>query len=212
VVRVHCTLKSNKTNSSNKNRVPTSNSEKTVDSPGTNDKLCDFPTYSKCDISITRDVIALQCDKCISVNSWKCVDCFDLPVAAYETLMSGCGSELKWFCKSCDDMITKQCDKTQEITQSLSTLIGKSENMESALLEKVDTSVITALESRVAKVEESAALKLLEEKVEKLTHSVHGDVTALHKSLKHKQMKTEEDKDEKREIDARKNNVIVQCP
>ena len=99
MVRVHCTLKSNKTNSSNKNRVPTSNSEKTVDSPGTNDKLCDFPTYSKCDISITRDVIALQCDKCISVNSWKCVDCFDLPVAAYETLMSGCGSEslLKMF-------------------------------------------------------------------------------------------------------------------
>jgi len=123
--------------------------------------------------------------------------------------MSGRCSELKWFCKSCDDMITKQCDKLQEITQLLTTLIAKSEKMESALLEKVDTSVITALESRVAKVEESAALKLLEEKVDKLTHSVHNDVTALHKSLQHEQMKTEEDKDEEREIEVRKNNVIV---
>jgi len=60
--------------------------------------------------------------------------------------MSGRGSELKWFCKSCDDMITKQCDKLQEITQLLTSLIAKSEKMESALLEKVDTSVITALE------------------------------------------------------------------
>jgi len=67
--------------------------KKPVDSPSTNDKLCDFLTCSECDIIITRDVRALQCDRCSSVSSWKCIDCLDLPVAAYETLMSGRGSE-----------------------------------------------------------------------------------------------------------------------
>jgi len=66
------------------------------------DKGRDTPTCSGCDVVIGKNVKALQCDLCSSLNSWKCIDCLDIRLALYYALIDGQGKDLRWFCISCD--------------------------------------------------------------------------------------------------------------
>ena len=106
-----------------------------------NDKTCDkaqdLPACSGCGIVIGRDIKALQCDKCSSEDSRKCIECLDIQPSMYAFLISGHGCELRWFCKSCGDMIMGQTDKLHDIMQVLSALMTKTDRIESALSEKV---------------------------------------------------------------------------
>jgi len=44
-----------------------------------------------CGIIIGADVKALQCDRCCSVESWKCIDCLNITGDIYDSLLSESG-------------------------------------------------------------------------------------------------------------------------
>ena len=160
-------VKGQRTSSYPKNSAPGSISgrKKPPASTTSSDKTCnktqDLPACSGCGIIIGTDTKALQCDKCSSEDSWKCIECLDMQPSTYDFLISGHGCELRWFCKSCDDMIMGQTDKLHDIMQVLSALMTKTDRIESALSEKVDKCFVKDMESRIANVEESAG-KLIE--------------------------------------------------
>jgi len=77
----------------------------TTSSDKTCDKAQDLPACSRCGIVIGRDTKALQCDKCSFEDSWKCIECLDIQPSTYDFLISCHSCDLRWFCKSCDDMV-----------------------------------------------------------------------------------------------------------
>ena len=114
-------VKGQRTSSYPKNSAPGSISgrKKPPASTTSSDKTCnktqDLPACSGCGIIIGTDTKALQCDKCSPEDSWKCIECLDMQPSTYDFLMSGHGCELRWFCKSCDDMIMGKTDKLHDI-------------------------------------------------------------------------------------------------
>jgi len=53
-------------------------------------------------VVITDDVKALQCDRCQTIESWKCADCLNIPVDMYDHLVADPNCSLRWFCAKCD--------------------------------------------------------------------------------------------------------------
>ena len=73
--------------------------------PGQNSKksLMALPNCCSCMTAISTDTKALQCELCESNAgpSWKCLSCLSLPSDVYDTQLTGCGTDLQWFCEAC---------------------------------------------------------------------------------------------------------------
>ena len=128
-----------------------------VHAPG--DKVRDTPTCSECDVAISKNVKALQCDMCSSSDSWKCIDCLDIRSPLYESLIDGQGKELRWFCKSCDASVMKH---SWEIGWDCEYVESKTDSIETALIEKVDRTSLDDFSVKLSNVESA---------VDKLTHT-----------------------------------------
>ena len=143
-----------------------------VHAPG--DKVRDTPTCSECDVAISKNVKALQCDMCSSSDSWKCIDYLDIRSPLYESLIDGQGKELRWFCKSCDASVMKHSEKLDEIVNMLKLLTAKTDSIETALIEKVDRTSLDDFSVKLSNVESA---------VDKLTHSSADLRKELNKSV-----------------------------
>jgi len=120
------------------------------------DKSGNIPSCAGCSTVIGKEVKALQCDNCSSLQSWKCSEYLDLDPGVYDALMSDQGCELKWFCNTCDDRIMKESDKLQEIVKLLTLLMTKTDQIETAVKEKVDTAALNDISKRITSAEDTS--------------------------------------------------------
>jgi len=72
-----------------------------------NDNDKNLPSCCGCSILIADDVKALQCDRCGSDSSWKCLQCLNMTDEIYEGLKMNEGSNnvLRWFCDKCESEV-----------------------------------------------------------------------------------------------------------
>ena len=111
---------------------------------------------------ITEDIKALQCDRCASVDAWKCADCLHLPGETYDHLVSDSSGALKWFCASCDKSVMSQAnsppssqdDKLDHLMKVIEKLMDRYENIERSLEKKCDVSEVAELGKRTKQLEE----------------------------------------------------------
>jgi len=86
-------------------------------------------SYCGCGVIIADDVKALQCDRCQAPDTWKCVDCLNLPKDMYDHLIGDGSCCLRWFCESCDkqamDLTQKVEGQSSEKLDSLIMLVEK---------------------------------------------------------------------------------------
>ena len=115
-----------------------------------------LPRCGGCEIIITNDVSALQCDRCVSLEGWKCSECLGLSGAAYAALF-GC-RELKWFCAGCESREgesgggqrnVENTDGIKEVLRMVGMLFDKVSNMDDKLGNKVDAAEMASIEVRV---------------------------------------------------------------
>ena len=116
---------------------------------------------SACGIVISDDVKALQCDKCQSNDSWKCIDCVELSSDVYDHLLSNANCSLKWFCDKCD--ITNSTGSGHQATSDtkidsllslVEKLLEKLTGLETKLNEKCDMHEVNKMENRLKEVED----------------------------------------------------------
>ena len=67
--------------------------------------LVSIASCSACGKVVGDDTQALQCDRCLSADSWKCAECLDLSGDMYERLMSSDLVSIRWFCDGCDKLV-----------------------------------------------------------------------------------------------------------
>jgi len=110
-----------------------------------------IPSCVTCDTIIMDQVKALQCDRCQSVDKWKCADCLNLPPDMYDHLVSDPNCSLRWFCLVCDKSVMdvngssdhhseekfgKLTTSVENLLHKLSSLMERYEAMEQRLDEK----------------------------------------------------------------------------
>ena len=85
-----------------------------------------LPSCGGCGILISDSVNSLQCDRCRD-DQWKCIDCLNLTNEVYNQLMSDPSCSLKWFCESCDKVITRldMDSLTAAVTSCISPVLDK---------------------------------------------------------------------------------------
>ena len=135
---------------------------------------------SACGIVIGNDGKALQCDRCQSNDSWKCIDCLDLSSEVYDYLMVNENCSLKWFCDKCDMSNVTGSGHQAVSDAKIDSLLGLVEKlledrnkMEVKMSTKADIQQTALLEERINKMEIEMSNKadiqqiaLLEEAVE----------------------------------------------
>jgi len=118
------------------------------------------PVYCGCDVVISSEVKALQCDRCGSADAWKCIECLHITETVYDSLVGGSGSELKWFCDKCEIAAMKKSSassdsrlegKVDTMMILLEKLVDKSNSIEKRLEEKADRCSVAELQDRIAK-------------------------------------------------------------
>lgn len=129
-----------------------------------------------CGTIVTEDTKALQCDKCQSNDSWKCIECLNMSAEFYDYLISDHSCSLKWFCQCCD---TKHAEngppdvnsgKMDNLLTLVGQLLDKLTSVEVKLDEKSDSAVVDRLEAKLKDFEDVAAYqaKQFEERLTKL--------------------------------------------
>ena len=115
-----------------------------------------LPKCGGCEIVITNEVSALQCDRCVSMEGWKCSECLGLSNAVYAALF-GC-KELKWFCAVCDAQEVQgngsqqnvgTSDGIKEVLSVIGKVLEKIGSIDDKLGTKVDATEIALVEVRV---------------------------------------------------------------
>jgi len=109
--------------------------------------LYSVPSCCDCGEIIEEDTKAVQCEKCVDVEVWKCAKCLDLSDDVYDQLVASTKCNLHWFCVKCEavaldvedngltPMIEKLQAKSDDTAQYLTDTIAK---MEQNVLNKVD--------------------------------------------------------------------------
>jgi len=134
---------------------------------------------SACGIVIGDDVKALQCDRCQSNDSWKCIDCVDLSSDVYDHLMCNMNCSLKWFCDKCDvsnaignGHQAASDSKIDSLLGLVERLLDKLTGLETKLNEKCNVQELNKMEIRLKEVEEILRRGLLQLKVNCLTRLI----------------------------------------
>jgi len=192
-------------------------------------KSQDVPSCCSCGIIITEDTKALQCDRCTSVDAWKCAECLHLSDVMYNHLVSDSKVTLKWFCDSCDKAVMDktsypigQKDKMDHLLTVIEKLMDRYACIEKSLESKCDLSEISQLEmrikqledrlgafgneldSRLSSVEDHIKLKVTTAAAEK--ENVIPDEELIKCVIQDEiNRKTEEERD----LEKRKNNIII---
>jgi len=113
------------------------------------------PTCNACGMIIGTNAKALQCDRCCSIESWKCIDCLNITGDIYDSLLSESGCELKWYCNKCEGNASTPTatsgleGKVEQILDVLGQLLHKTNSIESALNDKADQVDVDNLAARI---------------------------------------------------------------
>jgi len=153
----------------------------------------DVYSCGDCRKELDTDAKALQCEKCMADDTWKCIECLGISEDTYENLMST-GSRLRWFCDGCDQKVLSSGSgdlNTEhhmgEIKAMFESLLERTKKFEDTLKEKADVKVVEDLQKRVDKLEEEMKHKEakegseivskdeLEKTVEKVISRQHSD-------------------------------------
>jgi hypothetical protein len=169
-----------------------------------------------CGVTIHEDSRALQCDYCQAGAAWKCTECLGISNETYDALSEE-GGCLKWFCEGCEKSLNEprqglsgqsgplgpSGDRVDTLLTLMEKLIGKFDNVEARLAEKVSTEVVQKLEDRIRSLEEKMASKA---DLWGMESGSASDQEVLESVVKTElRNKLEEDS----EIEKRKNNVIL---
>jgi len=124
------------------------------------------PSCVGCGTIVTDDVKALQCDKCQSIEIWKCISCLNLTAEFYDHIVTDPICGLKWLCTGCERKVMDNTgasdntgssdnsnDKIDSLLLLVEKLLDKLTNVESKLHEKCDVNTVDILETRVRDLE-----------------------------------------------------------
>ena len=111
------------------------------------------------------DAKALQCDRCLGQDTWKCIDCLDISSDTYDYLVAEPTITLRWFCDSCEQVVMNprgntpslQGDKLDSLISLVEKLMRRYESFENKLTDKCDKDDALKLENRIGKLEEKFA-------------------------------------------------------
>ena len=119
---------------------------------------------SGCGGVIASNTKALQCDRCGSVDAWKCIECLKISPEAYDVLLSGCCQDLHWFCETCEAsvMSTPLKQKNDEAKANADTKLDRIEKLLENLVDK-STKIDQRLNVIECKLDEKADIKMLKE-------------------------------------------------
>ena len=175
----------------------------------------------------------VQCDRCQS--SWKCADCLNLSKDVYDALLADSGPNLKWFCYNCDKEVS---ESKYEGTASASSKLDRNlmsnfmetlGNTDNKLKEKTAAAVTTQLGARIKNMEErllkfedrviSSDDKIAKQEARLVTIE-KGHINQTSDAQGSKQVSVEANVqeavykklDEDKDIEAWKNNIIIQRP
>lgn len=120
------------------------------------------PSCGSCGSVITDDTKALQCDRCVAPDIWKCANCLHLSDEMYDQLVSDSTPSLRWFCENCEKLVMEtgsspsvdRCDKLDNLIAVIEKLMAKYEHIESRLADKLDMGEAVKLEFRIKQVED----------------------------------------------------------
>ena len=119
------------------------------------------PSCSGCGKIVTEETQALQCDKCMSNNSWKCAECLNLTADAYDCLVSDTVVSIRWFCDNCDRKVMDtnevsegQSSKIDHLIGVIEKLVCRYEDIERKLDSKPSVEEVSKLELRITQLEE----------------------------------------------------------
>ena len=106
---------------------------------------------------INDDTKALQCDRCMGANTWKCVDCLNISSDMYHRLASDSKISLRWFCDSCEQAVMDprgtvpppQNDKLDNLISLVEKLMQRYETFENKLHDKYDVADAAKIEMRI---------------------------------------------------------------
>lgn len=121
-----------------------------------------IPSCCNCGTLISDDIKALQCDRCMSPESWKCAECLNISGDLYDKLLTDPNLALRWFCDSCEQSVmdtrrnnsVPQSDKLDNLISLVERLMQKYEVFESKLVDMCDTADMAKLESRICLLED----------------------------------------------------------
>ena len=127
-------------------------------------------------IIVTDEVKALQCDRCLNRDIWKCAQCLNLTNELYDSLISDANVPLHWYCDSCDKQImdrnysmsTYSNDKLDHLITAIEKLMNRYEDVEKQLATKCSINEASKLEQRIYELEQKL-LKYDNEVAPKLT-------------------------------------------
>ena len=106
---------------------------------------------------INDDTKALQCDRCMGANTWKCVDCLNISSDMYHRLASDSNISLRWFCDSCEQAVMDprgtvpppQNDKLDNLMSLVEKLMQRYETFENKLHDKYHVADAAKIEMRI---------------------------------------------------------------
>jgi len=143
------------------------------------------PSCCACGIIVTDDVKALQCDRCLNRDIWKCAQCLNLTNDLYDSLTSPSDGTvpLRWFCDSCDKQVmdrnysipTYSSDKLYHLITAIEKLMNRYEDVEKQLATKCSVNEAAKLEQRINE---------LEQKLLKYDNEVAPKITELEDQIK----------------------------
>jgi len=175
----------------------------TVSSPASHKPKLDtqLPACTGCGVLVSPECRALQCDKC--VDKWKCIDCLGISGEVYDGLID-C-KDICWFCTGCGEVMAAKTE--DRVLAVLDKVLDKLNGLEDRLQQKADVklvegleqkmeSVITQVEKRLNEVEERVNRNTEQLVAKDVSEAVASEGVALNA-------------DEERDIERRKNNVIL---
>ena len=124
-----------------------------------------IPACCSCGVVITEDTKALQCDRCLSHDTWKCAPCLNLTGDVYDCLVSNTNDPRRWFCDGCEKQVmdrnytvpTHQSDKLDHLITAIEKLMNRYEDVEKQLANKCSISDASKLEERINQLEQRLA-------------------------------------------------------
>ena len=190
-----------------------------------------IPSCCECGEIIDDDTKAVQCEKCVSKETWICAGCLDLTDELYCQLATSSKSNFHWFCDKCEAIVLEaDSGSNDKILSQISGLHAKSDKIELFLADSLMTieqkllDRVTAMEVMLQKKAENDLLQLVEGRLKKLEDRPVV-IEEVQQRLEHKvdqlrsnmeepvalavQGALQEDKTEELEIERRKANVIV---
>lgn len=174
---------------------------KKVRASGSSSKRTDFTTSCcECGETIDDDTNAVQCERCVGHETWKCAGCLDLSDELYELLASSSKCNFHWFCDKCESVALDTSSSPPSSCQNeISTMLMK---LEENLLEKVNAIEVRLTKIEVKPVATEEVQQRLEHKMDQIRTNNEPVVQAVQEAI-------QEDKAEEVEIDRRKTNVII---